>query len=152
MTESLKVILDTQIYLRAAINPNSVCGRIIFNQLTDYHLYTADELDAEVKRVLKRPAIRLKFPQINDTRTAQVMIVLEQAEHVQIADIEPICRDPKDDIFLACAKAASADYLVSEDNDLLVISQHYSTRIVNVAAFLAALEQQRDQPSKSPDE
>lgn len=145
----LKIVLDTQIFLRAAINPNSACGRIVFNELSDYQLYSADQIDAEIKRVLKRPAIRLKFPQINDKRAAQVMLVAEQAEHVQITTIEPVCRDPKDDIFLACAKAASADYLVSEDKDLLDLKQHHTTRIINVATFLTALDQKR--PSSTPE-
>ena len=35
---------------------------------------------------------------------------------------------------------SKADYLVSEDNDLLVLKQHYTTQIVNSAAFLSVLE------------
>ena len=71
--------------------------------------------------------------------------VLAKGIHVEVqtTDIERICRDPKDDMLLACAKAAKADYLVSEDNDLLVIGQHHTTRIIKIAAFLNILEQQR---------
>jgi predicted nucleic acid-binding protein len=39
---------------------------------------------------------------------------------------------------------AQADYLVSEDKDLLVLRQHHTTRILNAAAFLSTLESQGD--------
>jgi len=139
------VVFDTQIYLRAAINPNSACGRLLFEQRLYYQLYAADSIGNEIREVLRRPKIRLKFPQITDKRIEQVEVVLQSAQNVVVTEIEPICRDPKDDIFLACAKMANADYLVSEDNDLLVIGQYHETRIVNVASFLHILEQQRDQ-------
>jgi predicted nucleic acid-binding protein len=51
-----------------------------------------------------------------------------------------MARDPKDDKFLATAKAVAADYLVSEDEDLLVLEEYEGTRIVNAAAFLRILE------------
>jgi predicted nucleic acid-binding protein len=35
---------------------------------------------------------------------------------------------------------ADADYLVSEDKDLLVLEKHHRTQIVGVAAFLSVLE------------
>ena len=50
------------------------------------------------------------------------------------------CRDPKDDKFLATCLAAGADYLVSEDDDLLVLGEHAGTRILDAKAFLAILE------------
>ena len=43
-------------------------------------------------------------------------------------------------MFLACAKAAKASYLVSEDNDLLVLKQYEDTSIVNALDFLTILE------------
>lgn len=136
------VVFDTQIYLRAAINPNSACGQLLFDQRLYYRLYTTASIENEIREVLRRPKIRLKFPQITDERLEQIEVILRSAENIQVTEIEPICRDPKDDIFLACAKAAQADYLISEDNDLLVIGQHHNTSIIKVAVFFNILEQQ----------
>jgi predicted nucleic acid-binding protein len=71
---------------------------------------------------------------------AKIKSTLINAERFKLEDIPSISRDPKDDIFLACAKAAKALYLVSEDNDLLVLKQYEDTAIVNAAQFLAMLE------------
>jgi putative PIN family toxin of toxin-antitoxin system len=110
-----------------------------------YTLFIAEALEVEIKDVLNRPAIRNKFPQITDELVQEMLKTIhEEGQKVQLSEpVEPISRDPKDDIFLACAKAANADYLVSEDNDLLALETHHTTRIVNVPTFLAILEQRR---------
>ena len=54
--------------------------------------------------------------------------------------VEPPCRDPKDDQFLALALAAEADALVSSDEDLLVLHPWRGKAIVTPADFLARTE------------
>jgi predicted nucleic acid-binding protein len=54
--------------------------------------------------------------------------------------VAAVSRDPKDDVFLATAKAGHATYLVTEDNDLLVLGSYEGTRIVDAATFLRLLE------------
>ena len=49
-------------------------------------------------------------------------------------------RDPKDDMFLACAAACSADFLVTGDDDLLSIGEYQNTKIVTPSQFVEALE------------
>ena len=149
MNPKPKVVFDTQIYLRALINYRSGCGKLVLEQQTDYDLLTSQGINDEVMDVLTRSSIRKKFPQISDEDVQRIGQALRSATlvEVQSTDIEPVCRDPKDDMFLACAKTAKADYLVSEDNDLLVIGQHYTTAIVNVATFLTILEKRRDENS-----
>lgn len=41
---------------------------------------------------------------------------------------------------MATARAARADFLVSEDKDLLVLGTYDGTRIVDAATFLRALD------------
>lgn len=142
MSSTLRVVFDTQIYLRAGINPASVCGKILAEWSPFYILYTSDRMEKEIVDVFTRSKIRVKFPKITDATLAAMQKTLARAERVELseADIKPISRDPKDDMFLACAKAAKADYLVSEDNDLLVLERYENTRIVNALEFLAILE------------
>lgn len=146
MTTNHIVVIDTQVFLRALINPKSLCGRMVFE--TDYDLFTADPINQEILEVLNRPRIRRKFPQITEERVSSIRLLLEQANWVELTgeEIVPICRDPKDDKFLACARAANADFLVSEDNDLLVIKTYEGTSIVNVAEFLARSKRSTDRP------
>jgi predicted nucleic acid-binding protein len=57
--------------------------------------------------------------------------------------VPPVSRDPQDDKFLACARSAEAEYLVTEDKDLLVLEEYESTRVCQPAEFIALLEAKR---------
>jgi putative PIN family toxin of toxin-antitoxin system len=48
----------------------------------------------------------------------------------------PVCRDPDDDKFLACAIAADAEVIVSGDKDLLAIDEHRGVRILKPRDFV----------------
>jgi putative PIN family toxin of toxin-antitoxin system len=50
-----------------------------------------------------------------------------------------LSRDPDDDVIIATAVAAKADYLVTGDNDLLVLGEHQGVRIVTPRQFLDLL-------------
>jgi hypothetical protein len=50
------------------------------------------------------------------------------------------CRDPNDDVLLACAVEGNAHYLVSSDKDLSDMKFHRGVAIVNPGRFLLALE------------
>jgi uncharacterized protein len=147
--KTIEVVFDTQVFLRALINQKSACGRLVFDMQSDYRLYTTEKINDEIIDVLTRSSIRDKFSQITDSSVQLIQIVLGLAHFVEVKseDMEAICRDPKDDIFLACAKVADADYLVSEDKDLLVLEKHHRTQIVGVGAFLSVLE--AGQPNES---
>jgi putative PIN family toxin of toxin-antitoxin system len=63
------------------------------------------------------------------------------ARHARLAEPAPLgksrARDPKDDIFIACALGAEADFIISSDKDLLVLEKPFGIEIVSPAQFLA---------------
>jgi predicted nucleic acid-binding protein len=61
---------------------------------------------------------------------------LSRGERVIVTEVSAVGRDPKDDIFLACAAVGKARYIVSEDYDLLVLDPYKSIRIINVLDFV----------------
>ena len=46
-------------------------------------------------------------------------------------------RDPKDDMFIACALAAGAQTIISSDKDLLDLHKPFDVEIVHPSAFIA---------------
>ena len=48
-------------------------------------------------------------------------------------------RDPKGDIFLACALAANAKFIVSGDQDLLTLGKPFGIEIIQPAQFMCAI-------------
>jgi len=135
-----RVVLDTVIFVRSLINPHSNCGRIVFAHTDRYRLFVSEMVVQEVIEVLNRPELQRKFRRIPGLDARRVIDLLGEAELVEVGQPSPISRDPSDDKFLATAAAAEAEYLVTEDADLLIIQQFEGTTILNAAAFLEELE------------
>lgn len=136
----LRVVFDTVVFVRSLINPHGRWGRLVFAYSQDYQLVVSEPVVTEILEVLHRPELRAKFRSLENLDVGAVIELLGQAAVVDVQSIAPISRDPKDDKFLATAEAAGADYLVSEDDDLLVLKEYRGTKIIDAAAFLAVLE------------
>jgi putative PIN family toxin of toxin-antitoxin system len=141
----IRAVFDTDVFLRALINPHSRCGRLLGEFAADYELVLSPAIVREVLEVLHRPRLRAKFPQITQLDVTRIVALFEQAVVVEPRDVPPICRDPDDDKFLACARAAGAAYLVTEDKDLLVLENYEGVRICQPAEFIALLEARKAQ-------
>lgn len=71
------------------------------------------------------------------------MRLLGQAEVVSPTTIERVCRDPDDDKLFACAKAARADYIVSDDKDVLAIASYEGAFTIAALEFERLLDEGR---------
>jgi len=136
----IRAVLNTNVFLRALINSHSRCGRLLDEFADDYELVLSPAIVREVLEVLHRPRLRAKFSQITQLDIARIIALFEQAQVVDPQDVLPVCRDPDDDKFLACARSAGAKYLVTEDKDLLVLEEYEGARICQPAEFIALLE------------
>ena len=89
--------------------------------------------------------VRPKFQRYGLTaaRIAAILDALAAAEHANpLSEIPVSVRDPTDGKFLACALGGRADFLVSGDQDLLVLNGHPSLgalRIVSAREFLGII-------------
>ncbi len=135
-----RVVIDTQVFLRAGINRRSVPGKVVFDFRDQYILVTSAETSAEVAEVVRRPELQQKFKTLTEAVAQELDRILTGAQQVTLEEIPAISRDPKDDIFLACAKAADAQYIVSEDKDLLSLNPFDGIQIINALEFLQVLQ------------
>jgi putative PIN family toxin of toxin-antitoxin system len=95
---------------------------------------------AELEQVLGRE----KFDRYRDRESRMEFVatirrrsLLFAVEPEDISAVEPPCRDSKDNEFLALARAAGVDVLVSSDEDLLVLNPWHGIPIVSPREFLA---------------
>jgi putative PIN family toxin of toxin-antitoxin system len=95
------VVIDTQIFLRAAISRKSLIAKIIFELNDQYHIIYSNETKAEVRKVLYRPALRIKFQQLTNKIAETILTIFDKSERVDLPENIPnISRDTKDNIFL----------------------------------------------------
>lgn len=140
----IRAVFDTVVILRAGINPGSVWGRLLAEHARDYHLIVSAPLLAEYLDVLNRPELTRRFARLADLDTTAIPQVLAATELVELNAVPEVARDPNDDMVLATAVAGRADYLVSEDRDLLELRVYEGIPIVSAASFLAILERCQD--------
>ncbi|CAA9550215.1 MAG: hypothetical protein AVDCRST_MAG73-2794 [uncultured Thermomicrobiales bacterium] len=149
MRNAVSAIFDTVIFVRSLMNPSGRWGRLIFDRRRDYRLVVSAPVVAEVLEVIQRPELVRKYRSIGTRDPAAVRTMLASADVVEIATIPAVGRDPNDAVFLATAEAGRVAYLVTEDQDLLVLREYEGTRIVDAVAFLAILDGRGD-PDAEP--
>jgi putative PIN family toxin of toxin-antitoxin system len=93
----------------------------------------------ETDKALKLPRIRryLREPRDASLWLADIAVIADVIEGV--GAVEPVTRDPDDDVVLAGAVAGRADVIVTGDEDLLVLRQHEGIPIVTPRKFLSLM-------------
>lgn len=77
----------------------------------------------------------VKHPGIETSDIIDLLAV--ELEMVQSKKLrEPICRDPDDDKFIACARSAKVTILITGDKDLLDLEAYKGVRFLSPARFL----------------
>jgi putative PIN family toxin of toxin-antitoxin system len=134
------VVIDTVVFVRSLINPRSIWGELVFRRRGHYRLIMSQPILDEIIEVIQRPEIAKKFSSIADTGDASIREILEDAIQTEPASLAWSGRDPKDDVFIATAIAASAAYLISEDRDLLDLGSYEGINIIDTITFLRILD------------
>jgi putative PIN family toxin of toxin-antitoxin system len=134
-----RVVFDTVVFVRALIYAANWAGQLVLDKAGRYRLLVSAPLLAECLDVLYRSSLRAKYPSITDVSVERVLSTLQAAEVVSVDSLPDCPRDPKDAPVLATATAGHADYIVSEDRDLLDLQEYAGIPIVRVGAFLAGL-------------
>lgn len=131
---SRRVIIDTNLWIRFLISRDySVIDRLLLEE--EIQLIFSDELLGEFIEVAQRPKFRRFFPL--EELSELVEMIEEVAEFVDVTtDDITLCQDGKDNFLLCLARDASADYLITEDNDLLVLNPFEGIQIIMMKDFL----------------
>jgi putative PIN family toxin of toxin-antitoxin system len=105
---------------------NVLTGRI--EHITSAHIL--HEVEAVLHERLKLTKQKAKIA----TR-----LLARQSTIVEPTAVEKVCRDPFDDYILAAAHAGKVKYIVTSDNDLLVLNNYKGIGIITSSAFVTIL-------------
>lgn len=132
-----KYICDTNILLSSLLSDSSPPAKTI-DYIRKNGLFSfSQDTFIEFEEVLNRPKFD-KFLSI-DTRLNFISEVRDLSVFYEINQKIDICRDPKDNKFLDVAIASSADYLITGDDDLLVLKSIKNTTIITPRKFIDLL-------------
>jgi len=132
----LRVVVDSNVLLSALRGGRMrpllealIAGR--------FHLLTSQPLIRELTEVLARPEWR---EALDPSECQELLTVIDEAAmHVTPTRRVMVCRDPEDNAILDCALAGRADYIVTGDNDLLVLHPFHGIEILRPSEFLRVL-------------
>jgi putative PIN family toxin of toxin-antitoxin system len=99
-------------------------------------IFLCEKLIREVNSTLLKPKLH-KY--ISAERQQALLEIMASRSLVSIHEQTFRSRDPKDNYLLDLAETINADYLVTGDNDLLVLKHHIGTVIVSMNEFLLIL-------------
>jgi len=101
-------------------------------------LYATEEILSEYEAVIP-PTLADEMPEIDSyPKLAWVRSKSRVVEPLPLG--KQRSRDPKDDIYLACALGASAEFLLTYDRDLLVLEKPFGIQTIRPAEFLRRFE------------
>jgi len=129
----LRLVIDTNVLISAAMKPTGLQRTVLLLATTKpARLYVSRPILEEYRDVLTRPelqirkGIRLQFLQLLKNRSYTVA----PARRLEVTS------DPDDNIFLECADAARADYLIT--GNLKHFPRFWkNTKIINSREFIS---------------
>lgn len=129
----LKVVMDTNVFVSGVFFSGPPYRILQAWQLGEIELVVSQEILDEYQRVgeilaEERPRIDLK-PILN--------FVIEHAKVYKPAKLKkPVCEDPDDDKFFACALASGSNLIVSGDKHLLKASGYQGIEVLKPREFV----------------
>lgn len=139
----MRVLLDTNVlvsYLLTPVGAGSIT--LIIDALIqgEFTLLLPVELLDELDRVVAgKPRLARRIRPDQSARLRDFLLAVAEVIPIIEQDIPAVTRDRKDDYLLAYAVVGAADFLVTGDDDLLVLKKAGSLRIVSPPAFAEVL-------------
>jgi uncharacterized protein len=141
----LRVVLDTNVFVSSLLSTEGTPAQLL-NAWREgrYMLVTSPAVIAEVVEVLESPRISKKY--LIRHQDVENLVDVLKTDAVLVpgeAGVKgSVPRDPRDEMFLACAIDANADCIVSGDRHLLDLETYRGIPILTVNEFAEELENQ----------
>lgn len=131
------IVADTNVLISGLLWTGPAHRLIELAEAGSITLCATMETIEELRGVLSRPKFAAKILERQST-VEEIMLGV-----ISLVDLYPpspvtgvVLADPDDDIFIACALSAGADYIVSGDEHLLSLKRYKGIEIVTVKEFL----------------
>ena len=129
----LRLVIDTNILISAAIKPAGLQRTVLLLAITrPARLYVSRPILEEYSEVLGRRELRIR----KGLRQQLLQLIKNHSYTVVPTHRLDVTSDPDDNMFLECADAARADYLVT-DNQKHFPSFWKNTKIITTREFIS---------------
>lgn len=134
----MRIIVDTNLWISFTIGKRlSVLKKLVSRN--DISIIISEDIIKEYLDVCKRPKFKKYISEADIEATLNLIDTYCDLIRITTTAISEI-RD-KDDLFLlSLADSCSADYIITGDNDLLILISHHQTKIIDFKTFQELFE------------
>lgn len=131
----LRLVIDTNVVVSAALKPEGLQRTVVLLAMAKPVLwYASDAILSEYALVLARPELKIR----RSRRQQFLQLIRNRARLITPSRLPQVTSDPWDNMFVECADAARADYLVTGNQ------RHFpkfwkNTKIINSREFLGVI-------------
>ena len=132
----IRIVLDTNVLISALLAPQGPAAQVFLMVLLDpeTQLCVSGDIYGEYEEVIRRSRLKRSDSEIEAT----LRTIRERGFWIKPPEKVHACSDPDDDIFLECAQAAAAHYLVTGNTNHFPATWA-GARIVTPRQFLDAV-------------
>jgi uncharacterized protein len=132
----MRLVADTNIVLSAFLWGGKPLELLNAARQKSVTLFTSATLITELEDVLSRDKFAARIASVGSSPAQMLDDYLALATMVRPTTIAAVARDPDDDHVIACAIAATANAIVTRDEDLLSLKEYRGIAILTVAQLL----------------
>ncbi len=134
---NIRLVIDTNIWIGFLIGKTlSGLSEALIND--KIRVLFSEELFEELVEVLQRPKFKKYFSQHDISEL--ISLIHLKTELIEIRERFDVCRDPKDNFLLELCVSGNADYLLTGDDDLLVLNPFRDVKIISYRNFREILQ------------
>lgn len=140
----IRAVLDTNVAVAGLLKSTGPPGEILrlLHQGAITAIFSRELID-ELAAVLAYPKLKTKYRLGRDDLEAIAGLFALRGDLVEIVERIRACRHPDDDRFIETAVAGRADYLVSGDQNLLLMRKFRGLSIVRPVEFVVLVASSR---------
>lgn len=132
---ALRLVIDTNVVVSAALKPEGPQRTILLVAMTKpANWYISQAIIEEYAVVLARPELKIR----KSLRQQLLQLIRNRTRAIIPSHLPQVTKDPADNIFIECADAARADYLVT-GNERHFPEFWKCTKVVNSREFLTII-------------
>ncbi len=128
----LRLVIDTNVVVSAALKPEGLQRTVVLLALAKpVRWFVSDAIASEYALVLARPELKIR----RGLRQQLLRLIENHARVVTPSCLPQVTSDPADNMFIECADAARADYLIT-GNQIHFPKFWKNTKIISSREFL----------------
>jgi len=132
--DNMRVVFDTSVIISQLICPGSIPYQAYMLAEERASVLFSEVTLSELAEVLQRPKFARYIRQEKIEKLLQN--ITQGAELISVTTAIRACRDPKDDMFLELAVSGGAQYIVTGDDDLLLLHPFQGIHILTPRDFI----------------